>query len=164
MDDKLIENMPSELAKLELKHLFAFRLDIREMIIIGDATGIFRRVGIIQGGHFEGDRLSGKVLDSGNDFQTVRNDCVTNVDVRMILRTDDGVNITMKYTGVRAGDDEVIKRLDSGQAVSPSEYYLRISPTFETSSPKYDWLNNVVCVGTGHREAAGPLYNVFEVA
>jgi len=34
---------------------------------------------------------------------------------------------------------------------------------FETSSEKYSWLNRMVAIGTGRREAAGPIYDVHEV-
>jgi Protein of unknown function (DUF3237) len=34
---------------------------------------------------------------------------------------------------------------------------------FETAAPAYAWLNDIVAVGTGHREASGPVYSVFEL-
>jgi len=34
---------------------------------------------------------------------------------------------------------------------------------FETSAPKYDWINRIIAVGTGHRLADGLLYSIFEV-
>jgi hypothetical protein len=34
---------------------------------------------------------------------------------------------------------------------------------FETSSPKYAWLNGVIAIGIGHRLASGPIYSVFEI-
>lgn len=157
-------SVPEALASIRTRHLFAFRLKIREMILIGPATGVTRRIGIIAGGVFEGERLRGEILDSGNDFQTLRTDTVTNVDVRMILRTDDNALIAARYTGVRADSPDVVQRLSKGMPVAADEYYLRISALFETSAPKYEWLNTIVSVGAGHREASGPIYNLFEVA
>ncbi len=28
---------------------------------------------------------------------------------------------------------------------------------------RYDWLNNVIAVGTGEQTAAGPVYSIFEI-
>jgi hypothetical protein len=35
--------------------------------------------------------------------------------------------------------------------------------TFETASPKYDWLNRIVAVGVGRREPEFAIYEVFEI-
>jgi hypothetical protein len=34
---------------------------------------------------------------------------------------------------------------------------------FETSAPKYDWMNHIIAAATGQRPADGPLYSSFEV-
>jgi len=57
----------------------------------------------------------------------------------------------------------VIQRLEKGEEVDPASYYFRINPIFETPAGKYEWLNRVIAVGTGHRFAYGPVYSVFEV-
>jgi hypothetical protein len=36
-------------------------------------------------------------------------------------------------------------------------------PQFETSSDKYGWINRLVAVATGQREASGPTYTIYEV-
>jgi hypothetical protein len=54
-------------------------------------------------------------------------------------------------------------RLNKGERVDPAEYYFRTTPVLETGSEKYSWLNKIICVATGRREAAGPIYDVYEV-
>lgn len=56
-----------------------------------------------------------------------------------------------------------MEKLDKGEAPDPSTYYFRMSPIFETSAKKYDWLNRIICVGAGNRLADGPVCSVFEV-
>ena len=80
-----------------------------------------------------------------------------------MLRTDDGALIGMTYQGFRHGPAAVIERLNRGEPVDPSEYYFRTAPLFETSAPKYDWLNRIVAIATGDRKPEGPIYEVFEV-
>ena len=60
-------------------------------------------VGVIEGGSFEGERLSGEVLAGGNDWQTIRSDGCVKLDVRIVLRTDDNTLIGMTYQGLRHG-------------------------------------------------------------
>jgi hypothetical protein len=64
---------------------------------------------------------------------------------------------------LRAGPADVMARLDKGEAPDPSTYYFRMSPMFETSANKYDWLNRIISVGVGSRLADGPVYSVFEI-
>jgi hypothetical protein len=69
----------------------------------------------------------------------------------------------MTYRGLRHGPPDVIASLEKGEAADPAAYYFRIAPLFETASAEHAWINNVVAVGIGHRQADGPVYSVFEV-
>jgi hypothetical protein len=117
----------------------------------------------VPGGSFVGDRLSGEVLDGGSDWQTVRRDGATTLDVRLVLKTTDDALICMTYRGVRHVPPDVVARIEKGDVVDPTSYYFRINPLFETATAEYDWINRVVAVGIGHRRADGPIYSVFEI-
>jgi hypothetical protein len=93
----------------------------------------------------------------------LRNDGVLSLDVRITLETDDGHLIYMSYKGMRHGPKDVIDALNRGEKVDPSQYYFRMVPQFETSSDKYGWINRLVAVATGQREASGPTYTIYEV-
>ena len=70
----------------------------------------------------------------------------------------------MTYRGLRAGEKEILQRIDAGEAVDPATYYFRTNAMFErTASPKYGWLNNILALGVGLRTANGVIYNLFEV-
>ena len=157
------DELPNSLRQVDLRPLFVMRLDVRKLQIIGATPGAYRRVGVVFGGVFEGDRVSGEVLDGGSDWQDVRSDGSTKLDVRLVLATTDGALVGMTYHGVRHGSAEIISRIEQGEAVDPAEYYFRIAPVFETSASQYLWLNSIIAVGVGHRMADGPVYSVFEV-
>jgi hypothetical protein len=159
----LNEDLPESLKSVRTRPLFVIRLDVRPLVVVGATPGVIRRVGLVFGGSFEGERLSGEVLDGGSDWQAVRTDGGTTLDVRLILKTSDGVLIGMTYRGIRHGPTDVMKRLEQGEAVDPASYYFRITPLFESAAPQYDWLNRIVAVGVGQRRADGPVYSVFEV-
>jgi len=159
----LNDGFPEALKTVRTRPLFVMRLDVRKLQAVGGAPGGVRRVGVVFGGSFEGERLSGEVLDGGNDWQSVRQDGATTLDVRIVLRTTDGALIGVTYRGLRHGPPDVIERIEKGEVVEPASYYFRIAPFFETAAAPYDWLNRVVAVGIGHRMADGPVYSVFEV-
>lgn len=118
----------------------------------------------VSGGDFDGDRLRGTVLpDGGADWLLLRADGSFQQDVRMTLRADDGALIGMRYSGVRHGPPEVNARLSRGEPVDPSEYYLRTAIFFETGSPRYAWINNLVAIGVGERLPNGAAYTIYEV-
>src|ERR1700726_4086580 len=163
MSPSLIDNLPEALKTLRTRPLFVMRLDVRKLQIVGATPGGYRRVGVVPGGRFEGERLSGEVLDGGSDWQTVRGDGATTLDVRLNLKTEDGALISMTYRGIRHGPVDVMLRMEKGEVVDAASYYFRTNPLFETSATKYDWINRVVAIGVGHRRADGPVYSVFEV-
>ena len=122
-----------------------------------------RRIIPITGGKFEGERLSGRVLPGGADWQVIRPDGVADLDARYTLETGDGALIYVRNKGYRHGPEDVIRRLAAGEAVDPKLYYMRTTPWFETGDARYAWLNRIVCVGTGARLAAAVQLEFFEV-
>jgi hypothetical protein len=160
--NSLSERLPESLTTLRTRPLFVLREQVPPLLVVGQTPEAFRRIGVIRGGSFEGERLSGEVV-SGNDWQNVRNDSCIKLDVRLVLKTTDGALIVMTYQCLRHGPPSIMEMLDKGEPVDPTTYYFRMNPMFETSSPKYDWMNRIIAVGAGHRLADGPLYSIFEV-
>jgi hypothetical protein len=158
----LSENLPEALRNVRTRPLFVLREQIPPLIVVGETPDAFRRVGVVEGGAFEGDRLSGEVV-TGNDWQTLRKDNCLRLDVRLVLKTTDDAMIVMTYQAFRTGPPGVLQKLDKGESVDPAAYYFRMIPLFETSATRYDWLNRIVSVGIGHRRADGPIYGLFEV-
>ena len=151
------------MAEIRTTHLLTLKLAVSGMQPIGATPSGDRRVGLVAGGTFEGARLRGTVMPGGADWLMVRADGATTLDVRIVLQTDDGAAISTTYRGMRHGPAAVMERVNKGEPVDPSEYYFRTAVAFETAAPKYDWLNRLVAIGTGHRPPEGPVYDVFEV-
>jgi hypothetical protein len=162
MSTSLGENLPEVLTRVRTRPLFVIRERVPPLIVVGETPNAFRRVGIVQGGAFEGERVSGEIV-TGNDWQTVRKDNCLRLDVRLVLKTTDDALIVMTYQAFRTGPLGVLEKLDKGEAVDPGTYYFRMIPIFETSAARFDWLNRIVAVGIGHRRADGPIYSLFEV-
>src|SRR5882672_7860147 len=130
---------------------------------LGETPQGRRRIIPITGGSFRGERLSGRVLAGGADWQVVRADGVADLDARYTLETADGALIYVRNRGYRHGPADVLKKLSSGEDVDPSLYYMRTTPRFETGDARYAWLNRMVCVASGARRKNSVSLEVFEV-
>jgi hypothetical protein len=148
---------------LNLQPLFRAEITLAPAQELGDAPQGRRRIIGITGGRFSGERLSGRVLPGGADWQLVRADGVADLDARYTLETSDGALIYVRNRGYRHGSPEIIRRLASGEAVDPSLYYMRTTPRFETGDARYAWLNRIICVASGARRTAAVDLEVFEV-
>jgi Protein of unknown function (DUF3237) len=150
--------------ELKSKHLFTVTIKLQPTIELGSTPAGNRRIFVVSGGEFVGDRIRGAILPViGSDLLLVRADGSAQQDVRMLLKTDDGALVLMTYRGVRHASDEVNARIARGEAVNSADYYLRTAPFFETSSPKYSWINKIVAVGVGERRADSVVYEVYEI-
>jgi len=121
-------------------------------------------IGRIAGGAAKGPRLSGTVLPLGEDWALLRPDGTLEIDVRLLVKTDDGAVIQIQYKGLWRGTNEMREKLLAGQDVGPQQYYLRMTPYFSTTSEKYAWLNSVVGVGYGYvQRGAGVRVRIYTV-
>ena len=148
---------------MKLAPLFSAEITLAAPLEMGVSALGRRRIIEITGGRFTGERLSGKVLPGGADWQLVRADGVAYLDTRYTLETQDGALIYVQNRGYRHGPAEVIERLARGEMVDPASYYFRTSPWFETSAPEYAWLNRTIFLGSGARLADRVRLEVFEV-
>ncbi|MEG3123649.1 DUF3237 domain-containing protein [Sphingomonas sp. GB1N7] len=132
--------------------------------IVGDVPAGRRGMFPVDGGRFEGDRLRGTVLGDGADWVTWRPDGAMVIDVRLMLLTHDDALIAMHYVGLLcARTPDAQAALQRREVIAYEDSYIRTTPRFETSDPRYAWLNRVIAVANGHRAVEGPMYQVFEI-
>jgi len=152
---------------IELKPLFTIKavVDAPPQMVGAVPHGYTRRVMCVSGGHFEGERLKGKVLPGGADVVLERPDGGLHLDVRLVLQTDQDELVYMTYNGRRNGPTpEIMRKIVNREPVPKGADYFRVVVQFETAAPRLLWLNDKVAVGTGTREPNGPLYDIWEVA
>ena len=149
---------------LSMKYAFDMKLEVKSPILnLGKTPNGTRLIAEVTGGVVEGPMLEGTILAGGGDWLMLREDGVMQLDVRLTIRANDGALIYVTYRGLRHGPKHIMDKMAAGEEVDPSQFYFRISPFFETASESHDWLNRHLFVGTGTRNASGPVYSVYLV-
>jgi hypothetical protein len=150
-----------------LRHLFSFSATVApEWRIMRPEVGSKLSICLFQSGQFEGPRLSGTVLPVGGDWAEYQSARLLRIYVRGLLRTHDGDLIALDYRGLWATPPGVLERVlqpGGDQAFVAAENYLRVVASFETDSPKYSWMNEILAIGVGQKTADGIHYEFYEV-
>lgn len=132
---------------LPVEHLFTITADVSPAGLIAGGPQGTRYVVDAPTGSFEGARLRGVVKSPGGDWVTMRADGSGQLDVRLLLETDDGVAILMQYKGI----------------VTDGATKIRTAPLFEVGDERYAWLNNVQAVGIGSSGGGKVTYEVYQL-
>ena len=129
---------------------FTVRLARNGIFDVGDGPAGRRMIFEIESARFEGDRLSASSAGSAAaDWSLSDARGTISLDVRCLLKTDDGALVYVAYTG--RGD------FSAGPGTAP----LYTAITFETSHDDYRWLNSVQAVSKGTFK--GPLTIAYDV-
>ena len=122
---------------MELAPLFTMALDLSPNLGVGAGPHGDRNVGVIRTASLIGDRLKAGLASPAAADWMVKAGAIGVIDARLVLRTDDDALIYMSYGG----------RLDLSDPAAGMFAY--VAPVFETSNPRYAWLNVVQAVGKG---------------
>jgi hypothetical protein len=143
--------------------IFEIRAELEALTDLGRTPYGGRRVVGISGGTVSGARLDGRILPGGADWQIVRDDGATDISARYVIETGAGALIRVSSDGLRHGPPEVLDRLSRGESVDPALYYFRTAMRFETADASTGWLNRILAVARGTREARSVRLDVYEV-
>jgi hypothetical protein len=155
-----------DVGEIRTEFLFDIVVDLNPRLNFGRGPVGQRVLFGSAGGTFEGPRLRGEVLPGGGDWALFRPDGAMLLDVRLTLRTDDGALLHMTYGGRYTTPPELRAEMAdhaTRHRVSPSRYYFRTNPLFETGAESHAWLNDIVCVGSGYLVEGGIAYKIFQV-
>jgi cytochrome P450 len=137
---------------IQLVHLARVELQLGVPAIIPEGPRGTRLMVEVTKASWQGARIKavGAPCPAG-DWATVSADGALMIDVRATIETDDGATIFVSYEG----------RSDYSKGGTAP---IIITPKFETSDPRYLWLNKVQAVGRGRSEGMSKLiYEVYEV-
>ena len=105
-------------------------------------------VNVIPGGWAKGPAINGTFTSPGGDWLRIMPSGAMRLDVRATLKTDDGALIYISYNGVMQHSAASGEKLNKGELLTTKDIpYFITAPTFQTSAPKYAWLNSVQTIG-----------------
>jgi len=148
---------------LSAESIFTIHAELSAIMNLGRTPYGERRIINITGGTVRGAKLQGRILPGGADWQILRSDGAADISARYTIETDAGARILVKSDGLRHGPPEVLERLARGDSVDPSLYYFRTVMRFETADPAFDWLNRILALARGQREARAVRLDAYEV-
>ena len=143
--------------------IFTVNADLAAILRFGRTPYGERRVIDIEGGTVSGARLKGRILRGGADWQIIRTDGTADIQARYTIEADNGGHVLVSSEGLRHGPPHVMEKLGRGENVDPSQYYFRTMMRFETADPAHAWLNNILALARGAREAQSVRLDVYEV-
>lgn len=136
---------------LELVPLGTMTAMLRKPIVLRGTPAGDRHIFEVESGRIEGDRIQADLYGaSAADWLLIGPDGTGTLDVRAMVRTDDGAFIYLSYGG----------RVDlsAGQGAP-----LYATPTFETADERYRWLNKIQAVGKGVMKGTTLRYELYEL-
>ena len=149
--------------ELYTKYVFTITAEIAEVTTAGDLGHGVRRIIPIIGGTVKGEKVNGKVLTFGADFQIIRPNELIDLEAKYAFETDDGAVVYVENKGLRFGPVELLQKLKRGEPVDPKLIYFRTVPKFETGAPKYRWLMENLFIGSAARHADRVVIDVHQV-
>ena len=152
--------------ELKSDFLFDLEINVKPPQVVGPVLKGTRLIFPFKDGFVKGDKINGKILESGADWGLVLDSTTFSVDVRATIETDDGALIYMTYSGYNHTNAKSFAIISAGKGseLSPSDYYFRTCVSFETGAPRYAWLNHIVAIGVGRFPAAGKVaYRIYAI-
>ena len=148
---------------IQTRYVFTITALIGPVTSAGETGTGVRRIIPIVGGEVSGEKVNGKVLGFGADFQIIRPNELIELEAKYAFETDDGAVIYVENKGLRFGPVELLQKLKRGEPVDPKLIYFRTVPRFETGSENYCWLMENLFVGSAARHADRVVIDVHQV-
>lgn len=115
-----------------------------------------------EGGEFEGERLRGTVRPNGGEWFLQPDEGPGQIDVRLLLETDDDALIYLRYTGVLDFTEAIVRTLAAGKSSDFGDNRFLTQARFESGDPRYAWLNHTIAVGEGRVHPDCVEYAIYE--
>ncbi|MGE0372752.1 MAG: DUF3237 domain-containing protein [Gammaproteobacteria bacterium] len=149
---------------MKLEPLFTYHANLGASLDIGAGPYGHRVIVEVDGGAFEGPRLKGVIRKAGcADWLAVGADGYGHLDVRATFETHDGAYLYVQYTGHVEMTEAVQKAIAGEGETDYGDNYFVTTPRIQTGDSRYQWLNNVVCVGQGRIRRGRVEYQVYQV-
>lgn len=141
-----LDSLPAEF----IGTLSARTNDVARPIVAGPLGT--KMVATVSAGTFVGPKINASAAEgvAAGDWLTLLPGGGFSLDVRFNMKTDDGADIFVTYTGF-------------GKPNEDGTASIRTAPRFETGDERYGWLNSLFCVALGKTTPEGVEYDIYAV-
>ncbi|MEM7466330.1 MAG: DUF3237 domain-containing protein [Pseudomonadota bacterium] len=148
---------------MKFEPLLSYYAELEAPLEVGTTPFGTRMIVEVNGGEITGDKIKGKFRQlAAADWLTVT-EGFGHLDVRATIETHDGAYIYVEYFGKLELTEGVQAALAGEGDTDYGDQYFFTSPRMQTGDPRYDWVNNIVCVGQGRLRGGRVEYEVFQV-
>ncbi len=158
-NSKAYHDMPA------LEHLYYVEVEVADIMKAGKLAQGSYMIIPITGGHFEGDKLKGRVECVGADWNimNIAIPMTSNISTRYLLHTEDDAYISLITDGRVNMTLKGIQAKKKGIS-DPVNSYFKQHLMFETADERYAWINNELCVATVQLGEGGRIcYDAYRV-
>ena len=146
---------------MKLAPVVEFDSQISDFQELGETAFGERKIYVVGGGRFWGDKLNGSARPGGADWVLVNSAGLARLDVRKTIETDDGALIYMSYQGWYQFDEKITENLAQGIGYQFGDTLFQVQVQFETGDSRYQWLNTTLAVAEGRETGGGIHYRVY---
>lgn len=148
---------------MEAVHEFTFHLVTGDQFPVGEGPFGVRLVVAVTGGWARGERITGRLVGPSADWVVVGSDGYGQIDVRTQLRTDDGADLFLHYTGSLEMNEALMSASTRQGETAHDDQYWYMHLRIESGAAQYQWVNRTLFVGHGRLTSDGPEYEVYRL-
>jgi len=149
---------------MDMVHEFTFRLVDGDQYPVGAGPFGGRLVVTVTDGWAKGERITGRLVGPSADWVLMGADGYAQIDVRTQLRTDDGADLYLNYTGSLEMNEAVMAAVQGEGETAFSDQYWFTHLRIESGAEQYQWVNRTLFVGQGRMVSDGIEYEIYRLA
>jgi hypothetical protein len=112
----------------------------------------------------EGPRINAVSALPGIDWFTPLTNGYGRPHVRLAFRTNDGAIVLLEYRGIVQASKAFLTAVDKDTPTQWDDQYMRMALTFETASPRYQWLVQSLFIARGRLLGSKSIeYEVYRI-
>lgn len=139
----------------KLEYVMTYQADLAPPQVVAPNRLVF---GVTGGWLKTADGARGELLQPCADWAHVLPSGTVKLDIRCTVKMDDGALLYIEYTGRLKVNASGAAKSEKGEPLGPDDLYFFTSPTVETTSEKYAWMNDAVFVNKAVAVGANSSY------
>ena len=151
---------------IELEHEMLYRLDVMGPVESDDKSASNPRTQFWQMSKatLQGPRINAVSAMPGIDWFTPYPDGYGRPHVRLSFRTNDDAIVLLEYRGIVQASKAFLTAVEKDTSTQWAEQYMRMALTFETASPRYQWLVQSLFLARGRLLGSKSIeYEVYRI-